>query len=119
MIKATADAVIQALAGANIGATIDSRSLPVPGGFITVSKLSRCTLTGSWLATGEITLVVPDLGGMHALDALDTIVAAAAEVLAAHGIEVKEITTNQQVTPPTGGKLPAATMTYTLYPEDD
>lgn len=115
MIKTAADAVIQALSRANIKATIDARNLPVPGGFVTVTKILKATLVDEWAASGEITVVVPDHGGAHDITALDAVLCSTVDALLAAGVEITEITTNEQVTPPTGGKLPAATIHYIIY----
>lgn len=116
MIRAALDLILQALEAAGIRATIDSRNLQAPGCFVTVTHIGDMTLDGEHAkVTGAVVAVVRDLGGTADIDNLTVLVDDVVDALVAAGVEIKDIDTNEQATPPTGGKLPAAKFTYSLY----
>ena len=119
MIRAIIDDIIAELETAGMYATADARSIQAPGCFVTVTRLSRPTLGDAWQVTGDILAIARDLGGMADVDSISALVD---DVLAAlddtvGGVVVESIDTNQQATPPTGGTLPAARLTFSVYAE--
>lgn len=115
MIRAALDQVLTVLDDAGIAATIDARNLSAPGCFVTVTKVGDLALDGSAKVTGDIVAVVRDLGGAADIDNLSALLDDVVEPLQAANVEITDIITNEQATPPSGGTLPAARLTYTLY----
>ena len=115
MIREVVAAIIAALEAAGIHATADARAIQTPGCFVTVTRLDRPTLGGAWRLTIEVLAIVRDLGGMADIDAMSALVDDVLDALDAEGAEIETIDTNQQATPPTGGTLPAAKLTFTAY----
>lgn len=115
MIREATETVIAALEAAGIHATADARNIKAPGCFVTVTQLSRPTLGEAWRLTIEVLAIVRDLGGMADIDALSELVDDVLDVLDEAGAAIETIDTNQQATPPTGGTLPAARLTFTAY----
>lgn len=116
MIREIIESIIEALETAGIHATGDSRNIKAPGCFVTVTRLARPTLAGSWRITAEILAIGRDLGGLDDIDQISALVDDVVDVLADLGAaEIDSIDTNQQATPPTGGTLPAARLVFTLY----
>ncbi|WP_144736465.1 hypothetical protein [Corynebacterium propinquum] len=115
MISTALAAVTAALDAADIYATIDSRNIAAPGCFVNVTKIDEFTLDDSARVTGTIVAVVKDLGGAADIYALNELCNHVLAALVDTGITVEYIETNHQASPPSGGKLPAIKMNYTVY----
>lgn len=113
MIREIIETIIAALEAAGIRATADNRAIDAPGCFVTVTRMGSATLGGAWEVTGEILAMVRDNGGMADIDAISTLVDDVIDAITPLGLRFESIDTNQQATPPGGGTLPAARMTYT------
>lgn len=117
MIRETIETIVATLETAGITATADSRHIDAPCCFVTVTRIDRPTLGDAWRVTGEILAIVRDLGGMADIDAISALVDDTIGALDPRGVDIETIETNQQATPPNGGTLPAARLTYTAYIE--
>lgn len=118
MIRAALDHVIDLLFDVGIDATSDARNLQAPGVFVTVASIDDFTLGLQARVRGDIIAVVRDLGGDADIDHLDAIIRTIVPAIAADPeMHIDTIDTNEQATPPSGGKLPAIRVTYTLYLE--
>ena len=117
MIREVIDAIVDELETAGMYATADARNIQAPGCFVTVTRLSRPTLGDAWQVTGDILAIARDLGGMADVDNISALVDDVLDALddTAGGVVVESIDTNQQATPPTGGTLPAARLTFSVY----
>ena len=115
MIRDIIDEIVAVLEAAGIRSTADTRNISAPCCFVTVTRLSRPTLGDAWQVTGEILAIARDLGGMADIDSISSLVDDVLEALEPEGVLVETIDTNQQATPPTGGTLPAARLTFSVY----
>ena len=119
MIREVIDKLVELLETKGMYATADARNIQAPGCFVTVTRLERPTLGDAWKVTGDILAIARDLGGMADVDNIsklvDDVIGALDETAGA--VEVASIDTNQQATPPTGGTLPAARLTFSVYVE--
>lgn len=110
------DAITTAMDTIGLSCTPDWRDVDLPGAFVTVTNLHTFTLDGSGCAARvEMTLVAPDHGGESDLVAMSELIERAVSGVRYIGGAIESIELNQQVTPPHGGKAPAATMTFTLF----
>ena len=119
MIREIINAVIAALEAAGLHATADARNIQAPGCFVTVTRLTKPTLGDAWNITGDVLAIARDLGGMADIDNISELVDDVIDALAPIGVEFESIDTNQQATPPSGGTLPAARLTFSVYAERD
>ena len=115
MIAAPLDEILATLTNADIPATDDARNITAPCCFVTVTNLRGFTLGGGYEAEGEILAIVPDHGGRADIEALSNLLEDIYSAIDVPHIEVRNIATNQQATPPTGGTLPAARIDFTIY----
>ena len=115
MFKKKLEHVISVLNAAGIHATADARNINTPCCFVTVTKLSDFTLAGTCATHGEITAMVADLGGESDIDNMDKLVTDVLEALFESDIAVGDVQLNQQATPPNGGRVPATTISYSLF----
>lgn len=114
MIREALEFIMKIISDKGIFITSDNRNINAPGCFVTVTKLNDITLGLGARAHGEITIMVPDLGGDADIDNLTVIVDDVLDALADAPVTVDEIALNQQATPPSGGRLPAATLSYSI-----
>lgn len=115
MIEQAITAIIEALESAGIRATADNRNIVAPCCFVTVTKLSRPTLGIDWHITGEILAIARDLGGVADIEQISALVDDVLDAIESESVAVHTIETNQQATPPTGGTLPAARLSFSIY----
>lgn len=115
MIDDILDAILDILTTAGIRSTADSRNINAPGCFVTVTRLARPTLGDAWRVTGELLAIGRDLGGKADIEQISDLVDDVLDALEPEGVAIETIETNQQATPPTGGTLPAARLTFTVY----
>lgn len=120
MLRAIIETITAEIEDAGIPATADSRNLNPPGCFVTVTQLAPAALADCWQVTGQVLAVARDLGGMADIDALSDLLDVVVDTLVWKlGATIENIDTNQQVTPPTGGTLPAANLTFTMIIEKE
>ena len=116
MIREVIDELVELLEAEGMYATADARNIQAPGCFVTVTRLERPTLGDAWKITGDILAIARDLGGMTDVDNISALVDDVLDTLDdTAGVVVESIDTNQQATPPTGGTLPAARLTFSVY----
>lgn len=109
MILSAANEIVTALHEAGIPATIDARNVTAPGCFVTVTDIEAASITWKdFTVHCEVIAVVRDLGGLADLYSLNELVTDVTAALVQAGIQIDTISTNEQATPPSGGKLPAA-----------
>ena len=115
MIEQAINAIIDALESAGIRATADNRNIFAPCCFVTVTKVSRPTLGVDWQIEGEILAIARDLGGAADIEQISALVDNVLDAVESEHIAIHTIETNQQATPPTGGTLPAARLSFSIY----
>lgn len=108
MILDACESIINAIRAAGIPATLDAREIKAPGCFVTVTKLKRDALVDGWQVSGDVLVIVRDLGGIGDLKQLSELVDDVIPILDDANLEIEGIDANQRATPPTGGTLPAA-----------
>lgn len=98
-INDATDAVVSALEGAEIPASIDPADVNVPGAWVAAREVDVFTAGGGALVTVDVYLIAPDIMPRDAMDELSALSTRALDAL-----DIEAMSTNDALQLPDGGR---------------
>lgn len=114
MILEKLTAVVDALKGAEVAATLDARDVNPPGAWVAANRVEDMTLCAEPIISANVVLVAPDHGAARATAELDAMLERALPALASVSSSIDDVSLSDTATLSATAPLPAFVVTVTI-----